>query len=921
MVSTLKRNTLSALICAALANLSPFASQAVEASSYPPPPGREQWKFVGDLAKREPQRFFWSRKALPSELDLSGGITVADEYSAGDNLKTALSDLGLFLADAKLPKNGPATLTLKRGKVSGYESYRVDVEKSGITITAEDDEGLRRGIYFLQDLIQSQEGAFLPVGKIERKPWIKNRISRCFFGPIKRPPFNRDELLDDIDYYPDEYLSKLAREGINGLWLTIEFRELAKTSFTERDPNAEKRLEKLRNTVEKCGRYGIKVWLFAIEPKSLSADDPLLAAHPEWKGARGWGNDYAFCTASESARQYLRESLADIFANVPNLGGLINISHGERITNCLSALPAVSDAEIKCPRCSKIPKWKVYEDAARAMVEGIRKSAPKAQLITWLYQPQQTPERAQWAFEIARHVPEGAILQYNFESGTLARQLGRWRCGGDYWLSRTDPSHIFRRVADTAASSRAELSAKIQVGCSHELATVPFIPTPGLLYEKYSHMKTLGCSSVMQCWYFGNYPGIMNEAAGKLAFEDFKSGADEFLMKLAKPHWGANAGKIIKIWKAYAEGYKNYPLSNNMQYYGPMHSGTVWPLYLDIQMRPLNPTWIPDTCPNGETIGEALENHTLEEALMLSRLICEKMESVAPEIENIEKSLSKDDIGAKLDIGLLKALRIQFESARNIFEFYLLRRGAYCASRVEGDTKKALKNLERMGEIVVSEIDASKRLAELCSEDSRLGFHSEAETHMYSKERLQWRADILKDTLNQIAAAKNILREGGKLPESSFEENAPKVQTGAQWNEAPSTRWKISECDGGIKFEAQLRGDYGYDEFCVAMLDAAGTIFPLTVKVNGNSVADESGLFETKIERSGDLKKLSIFLPDIAYAGKEIKPSWIFVRRDAAGSPTKLPAVKYRWPACETLPKWRLNIGPIRPDMFGKIIY
>ena len=144
MVSTLKRNTLSALICAALANLSPFASQAVEASSYPPP-GREQWKFVGDLAKREPQRFFWSRKALPSELDLSGGITVVDEYAAGDNLKTALSDLDSFLTDAKLPKNGSAKLTLKRGKVSGYESYRVDVEKSGITITADDDEGLFAG--------------------------------------------------------------------------------------------------------------------------------------------------------------------------------------------------------------------------------------------------------------------------------------------------------------------------------------------------------------------------------------------------------------------------------------------------------------------------------------------------------------------------------------------------------------------------------------------------------------------------------------------------------------------------------------------------------------------------------------------------------------------------------------------------------
>ena len=59
---------------------------------------------------------------------------------------------------------------------------------------------------------------------------------------------------------------------------------------------------------------------------------------------------------------------------------------------------------------------------------------------------------------------------------------------------------------------------------------------------------------------------------------------------------------------------------------------------------------------------------------MLSRLICEKIESAAPEIKDIEKSLSKDDTAAKLDLGLLKALRIQFESARNIFEFYLLAR-------------------------------------------------------------------------------------------------------------------------------------------------------------------------------------------------------------------------------------------------------
>lgn len=46
----------------------------------------------------------------------------------------------------------------------------------------------------------------------------------------------------------------------------------------------------------------------------------------------------------------------------------------------------------------------------------------------------------------------------------------------------------------------------------------------------------------------------------------------------ASPKWGSDAERIAKIWGAYAEGYSHYPLSNGMQYYGPMHAGVVWPL-------------------------------------------------------------------------------------------------------------------------------------------------------------------------------------------------------------------------------------------------------------------------------------------------------------------------------------------------------
>ena len=606
---------------------------------------------------------------------------------------------------------------------------------------------------------------------------------------------------------------------------------------------------------------------------------------------------------------------------MPNLGGLINISHGERITNCLSALPAVSDAQVACPRCSKLPKWKIHADAARAMSEGMRESNPEAELISWLYQPQPEAERAPWVFDLARHVPEGVIIQYNFESGAFKKQLGRWRSGGDYWLSFCGPAQPFARIADAARASGAELSAKIQVGCSHEVATVPFVPAPGLLYDKYAQMKKAGCSSVMQCWYFGNYPGIMNEAAGELAFEDFNGAKEDFLVRLARPKWRANAGKAAKIWNACAEGYSHYPLSNDMQYYGPVHAGIVWPLHFDIGMRPLNPTWKPDGAPNGETIGEALENHSLEEALELARTVCAEMESAEPEMEEIEKSLAPDDAGRRLDIGLMKALKIQFESARNILEFYLLRREAYFASRETGDRQKAGKLLARMAEIAREEAALSAKMAKLCAGDSRLGFHSEAESHLYSEKRLLWRIESLKAAEAQIESAREAVLRGEKLPESAFEKSAPKVRADGKWVAGKSMRWRLSKSGEGLAFEAELGGDYGYDELSVTFFDAAGTVFPQTIKFSRDGASEFCKLARTRVENpGGGVWRAEALLPDLARGGNPaLRPAWIFVRRAASGSRSKARSIDYSWPECEKLPPWRLNIGPIRGDMFGRI--
>ena len=693
------------------------------------------------------------------------------------------------------PTNG---VTFVRGPVAGYESYRIDVgDGGGVTITTEDDEGLRRAVYYYRDRMRAGD-----LASCVRKPWLRNRIARCFFGPIKRPPLNHDELGDDIDYYPDAYLDRLAHEGINGLWLTVEWDDLLAS---------ERKFAKLNRTIEKCLRFGIRTWIFSIEPK----------AKPDGR---------LTCPFSKEGADYIERSIREIFTRAPKLGGIIQISQGERSTTCLSRLDPVTGnwtgfdgtGRTRCPLCAGKEPWEIHNAAAEAIVRGIRAAGSSAEYLSWFYQPHVDNRRAPWSAECARHVPEGVILGYNFESGAVREQLGKARHGGDYWLSYTGPAEGFAAVAAAGRESGARIAAKIQVGNSHECATVPFVPVPGLLYRKYRAMREAGVSSVLQCWYFGNYPGIMNQAAGELAFDDFKDDERTFLRKLAAPEWGRDAGRIAAAWERLSDAYALYPMSNNMQYYGPFHFGPAWELSADVGLRPLARTWMPLEPSGGDTIGEALENHTLAEAVVLSRAMAD-----GARIELPEGRFSRD---RELDLGVMRALALQFESAANIFAFYAARQKAVRASRHDGDRAAALAALDEMDRLVVAEQGVSERLLPLAERDSRLGFHSEAESHLYHPALLRWRIGRLAGTRRRIAEIRKAVADGKPYPESEFERTAPKVALGGDWVSGKGGfRFKVARAGADrLRVTAQVPKR---QPFLALSLDEVGATLYESVKV------------------------------------------------------------------------------------------
>ena len=714
-------------------------------SAIPQPP--QEFEFIGDLKKPLEYHFKPGRGVDTGRMNgiLANGVELFITFpQKKDFPETAFESLKRVL-DAKnisVCKGGFPVCFTENSSLE-HEEYELTVSEEKITLSAADSDGLRRGIYFLEDKLCEAEGASIAAGSWKRKPFVRHRVSRCFFGPTNRPPFYIDELTNDIDYYPPEYLNKLAHEGINGLWLTMYMRDLPSSVFPTHGKDAEKRFKKLHQTVEKCGRYGIKIYVFMSEPKLFgnthyAVPEADAADHPELIGIKP-GNFGFFCTSSEAGKRYLEESVDLIFSQVPGLGGMINIMMGEDNGSCVARMVQQENPNAKhCPVCAKRDFADIYRELAELYANTIHKHNPDAEYIAWFYAPGQRDDSnfMHRLCHIAEKWPDCATLMFNFESGGTAFQLGKERTVFDYSLAFVGPSKLFAESTRLAPRT----GAKLQVGCSHENASVPFIPVPENLYDKYRFMHEHGVSAAMQCWYFGNYPGLMNKAAGELSFEPFPQTAEEFLCQLAAPDWGKNAPRVAKAWNCFSRAYRNFPANLSFEWYGPLHHAIAWPLYLFPVDLPIAPSWILKQFPqtSGDRFGECLTFfHTLSEA----RELCRNMNDLWQQGVGIFTSLKDEyaDSPARLaDITLAQAIGLQIKSTCNLLEFYDLR---------EDMLFNKNNHLERMKAIVEEEIANSRLMSTLCEEDCRLGYHSEAEGYLFYPEKLKARVVLLEKLL------------------------------------------------------------------------------------------------------------------------------------------------------------------------------
>lgn len=889
------------------------------------------WPFTAELAAPMWTDHGWApRPAGLDEADLSGGWTVRDEV-LDEALTTAWDDLADFADAGRISPSGRYRILARLSSDMAPEEHRITTTAEETVLLAGGVEGIRRAVFWVQDLMLARGGPFLPLGEQHRTAVVTTRISRCFFGPINRPPANRDELTDDVDYYPAQYLNRLAHEGVNGVWLTVRLRDLYPQDWSGMPAvPPEVRIAKLRRTVQACARFGIRVYLFCIDPAAFGdgaeylIPSAALAQHPEFAGHRDerWTT---FCTRGEAGRAYTIAALGHVFGSVTGLGGLITITVGERPTHCWSS--PWSGTAVNCPRCTEGSPAAAFADHLQVLRDGVSAGSPDAEVISWMYVPC-VDDNPHWSVadvhdllvDIGERTPAGVTVQVNMESTGTTEQFGRAFDVLDYSLAWVGPSAVFERVAAAVAGTGGRMGAKLQVGCSHEVATVPYVPVPGNLFRKYTALHAAGVSTVMQSWYFGNAPGPMTKAAGRLSFAPLPASESEFLAELAAPDWGTDAAIVTAAWQEFRDAYARFPSTIPFSWFGPVHDSVVWPWLLAPADLPIAPSWELDWAASGDRIAEVFAPaYSFDEITQLVDGIAAQWragwDSMAPLRDRYAHSRPR-----LLDLGVAEALSLQWDATARILRWYRMRE--HLARRSPNGRKALFADMSRL---IDEQLHGVMRLAELAENDSRLGFHSEAEGHKYTPDMLRAQRDALVDLRDRALPALGRVGEDPAPLWPGWHAPTPEDETvtlgdspsAATWHPLGAGRWRIWLEDDLLRLEARLPGD-AMDDQVLVEIEAARLwpVLPFRVHREGWALTER-----TLLPSSADWQGRAHQDSD-GWTAEMGWPLEIFrapgMREGFRLSVSRATAEEHaRWPASNSTSRARLCFGSADPGSLG----
>lgn len=538
--------------------------------------------------RRDPHRFVRQLtsafSAASGEIELSGSWAV---IRGGDypGLHEAAEDLQDFLAKCGIdvigtPEDRQIVLRIDDEVPSG--GFRRRVDPHSIQISAADMRGLWAGVVDLEKEISVRGAPVLSAGEVTRQPRWKTQISQA--------PFGSNYLVPDLspEYLSDDAFRVLAHSGVNGMtiygdWLLYVCSDI----YPELNcPDYEQNIGILRNAAERAMKYGIQLYYVPVSPK-LAYDHPLFIRVPEAKGAKifaGLKRDakpiHNLCTSHEETLAFHAEVMANLFKEIPQLGGLNLIIGGESYYHCFmrpdkTGLPP--GMKTNCPRCSGRTPEDTVNGLLKATAEAVHRYKPDAPVAAWPYSAFiWSNDPAQ--LELLRGLDPQVTWLNTIDKDEWAPKDGYRKKIWDYSIDYTGPASNLLKQADILKERGIDLFVKTETALGLECIQYPYMPSLQRLAEKWRNVASLHPAGVLQSWMFYGFWGSRAEELGWWMSWYPEKPVEEVLSAMANRDFGALGTEMVRVWAKISEAVSHLPYIATY-FTGPEFIGPAHPLF------------------------------------------------------------------------------------------------------------------------------------------------------------------------------------------------------------------------------------------------------------------------------------------------------------------------------------------------------
>ncbi len=486
--------------------------------------------------------------------------------------------------------------------------------------------------------------------------------------------------VDSEEYCSDALLESYRRVGVNGIYLQGVLYLLSEFPFhKELSRGYEERIANLKKLTERCAKYGIKVFLYLNEPRSMNM--AFFERYPQMKGHVENDDRVCMCTSTKEVQDYIKNALESICKSVPLIGGFICMAKSENLTNCYSHVHV--SGECNCPRCKEKSVAEVIGEFFATVREGVDRVNPEIKVFdfSWDGDPLET------RLDVIDHLPERVGVESICEARVPYEIAGMKDTLMDYSLNVIGPGERALKMWQRARERGLETVAKVQINTTWECSTVPALPVLDKVDQFMTRLREEGIHHVHLSWTLGGYPSMNLLYACKHFFENSKT-----------PQLSENAKKATKL---FSDAFSEFPSGLHTAYFGPQNAGPATLFYecptgYDATM----------TCYAYDDLKGWCGPYPIDTYQVQFEKLCAKWK------EGLD--LIKDDANGELQL-MAEAGYSLFRSSLNLVKYVRLR-----------DRNASHKELY---EIVLDEKENAKTMLALMNQNPAIGF--EAANHYY----------------------------------------------------------------------------------------------------------------------------------------------------------------------------------------------